>query len=59
MRTCRLICVSVTYSQPCCLTRESISNPQLSRLFSISTVCSVNMNDMLIRVLFMAECGNH
>lgn len=55
----RLICTSVTYSKPRCLKREAIRKPRLSRLFSISTVCSVNMTDMLIRVLFRVECGNH
>lgn len=52
----RLICALVVYSKPCCLTKESIIKPRLSRPFSIPTVCCVNM---LIRVLFMVECGNY
>lgn len=55
----RLIRASVTYSKPQCFTRESICAPRPSKLFSVLTVCSVNMTDMLIRVLFVVGHGNH
>lgn len=55
----RLIRASVTYSKPQCFTRESICAPWPSKLFSVLTVCSVNMTDMLITVLFVAGRGNH